>query len=112
MIQPSAGTPPLAQFDPLAFPENSSGTKLALRLVEVEIISTPRKYRVLIYTTFFGTEILLWSRHAYDLLSDRFGTDAVRYSMVIVISISALGSLLLFRGSRFYVADVEAATRS
>ncbi|MFP6639792.1 MAG: MFS transporter [Myxococcota bacterium] len=47
-----------------------------------------------------------------DLLADRFGTDAVRYSMVIVISISALGSLLLFRGSRFYVADVEEATRS
>lgn len=46
-----------------------------------------------------------------DLFSERFGTDAVRYSMVTVISISALGALLLFRGSRYYVADVETAGR-
>ncbi|MFP6655949.1 MAG: MFS transporter [Myxococcota bacterium] len=44
-----------------------------------------------------------------DVLAPSLGQNAVRYSMVIVISSTAIGALLLFLGSRGFVRDSERA---
>ncbi|HIG02409.1 MAG TPA: MFS transporter [Myxococcales bacterium] len=44
-----------------------------------------------------------------DVLSPNFGEDAVRYSMVIVISSCAIGALLLLWGSRTFERDCRAS---
>ncbi len=44
-----------------------------------------------------------------DVLAPNFGEDAVRYSMVIVISSCAIGALLLLWGSRTFERDCRAS---
>jgi hypothetical protein len=42
-----------------------------------------------------------------DVLAPSLGKSAVRYSMVIVVSSTAIGALLLFLGSRGFLRDSE-----
>jgi hypothetical protein len=48
-------------------------------------------------------------RSLNDVLAPSFGEDAVRYSMVIVISSCAIGALLLLWGSRTFERDCRAS---
>ena len=46
-----------------------------------------------------------------DVLAPEFGANAIRYSMVILISTCGLGALLLFWGSRSFERDCQGADR-